>query len=75
MDRANTIQLSPGRISQRFLSLTKLRVSREMSGLEKLESEFFRKTACGIWLVRNHYSIGMLYHARHDLARENRHKL
>ena len=40
-DRANTIQISPGKIGQRFLSLTKPRVPQEMSGLEKLESEFF----------------------------------
>jgi len=47
MDQANTIQISPGRISQRFLYLTKLRVSREMSGLEKLESEFSGKRLVG----------------------------
>jgi len=40
-DRANTIQISPGKIGQRFLSLTKPRVPQEMSGLERLESDFF----------------------------------
>jgi hypothetical protein len=45
MDRANTIQISPGRISQRFPYLTKLRVPQEMSGLGRLESDFFRSKA------------------------------
>jgi hypothetical protein len=44
--------------------MTKLRVSQEMSGLEKLESEFFRNMFSGKrlvgWLVRHYSSIGKL---------------